>query len=94
MKELTNIVSTRVQILLLVQSFLNARAKVIPPPRRPAPSATLEDSSESQDLFMEFGMDDDILALLPMDGETDDSWRKDKEVAEVLSSKSLVCSRL
>ena len=75
-------VSTRLQILMLVQSFLKARAEVIPPPRRPPPS-TLEDSSESQDLFMEFGLDEDMLALIPMDGETEDNWKKDKEVAEV-----------
>ena len=40
--------STGDEIRRFVQAFLDARGRVIPPPRRPQPRAVAEDSQESQ----------------------------------------------
>lgn len=64
LKDLTNVATTRHEILFLVQAFLRARSKVIPPPPRPSLSSST--SNESQDLYDEFGFDDDVLAALDL----------------------------
>ncbi|EJD07436.1 uncharacterized protein FOMMEDRAFT_164408 [Fomitiporia mediterranea MF3/22] len=86
MRELTNMVTTRIQILQLVQSFLQARAKVFPSSHRLAHPPGPEENSESQEAYGDFGFDDEILAALPMDGEQDENSKKDKEVAKVVNA--------
>ncbi|KAI5121875.1 hypothetical protein M0805_001083 [Coniferiporia weirii] len=86
LKELTNVATTRFEIMLLVRSFLNVRSKIIPPPRRPALSPL--DSTESQELYDEFGFDDDVLAALDLgDGvaANDANKEKDEAVAEIMN---------
>ncbi|KAH8116315.1 Mus7/MMS22 family-domain-containing protein [Phellopilus nigrolimitatus] len=91
LKDLTNVATTRFAILQLVRSFLDARTEIIPPPRRPALHPL--ESSESQDLYDEFGLDDDVLAALDL-GEgvatMNDNQEKDKEVAEVIMNADIV----
>ncbi|THH08246.1 hypothetical protein EW145_g2829 [Phellinidium pouzarii] len=87
LKELTNIATTRYEILLLVRSFLDARSKVVSPPRRPTLPAL--DTTESQDLYDEFGFDDDVLAALDLgDGVSaiDVNKEKDEVVAEIMNT--------
>ncbi|OCB85427.1 hypothetical protein A7U60_g7436 [Sanghuangporus baumii] len=86
MKELTNIVSTRFQILRLVQSFLKARATIFPPPQRRISASAVDADPESQDLFAEFTLDDEALANVPLGDGSEDNWAKDKEVAKIMNS--------
>lgn len=86
---LTNSARTCVEVQRLVQAFLNARAEVMPPPRRP-PLAPLQlEESESQDEYgeMEFDMDDpELLAALGAQTEPiplSENKIKDKRVAKV-----------
>lgn len=89
-KTLTSIPTTGLEIQKLVQAFLDARTKVIQPPRLPA-VANVE-SQESQDYFAdyedEFNYDDpDLLAILDtgsaINPSANNSRQKDVAVAEV-----------
>lgn len=82
--------TTRLEILKLVQSFLYLRLKILPPSslRTPASIPQVE-SQESQDEFMQFELDindPDLLAALDMnvhDTANSDIKLKDKKAAEV-----------
>ncbi|KAL5531552.1 hypothetical protein ACEPAG_4429 [Sanghuangporus baumii] len=86
MKELTNIVSTRLQILRLVQSFLKARATIFTPPQRHISASAVDADPESQDFFAEFTLDDEALANVPLGDGSEDNWTKDKEAAKIMNS--------
>ncbi|KAL5513076.1 hypothetical protein ACEPAH_3474 [Sanghuangporus vaninii] len=86
MKELTNIVSTRFEILRLVRSFLKARATIFPPPQRRISPSAVDADPESQDFFAEFALDDEALANAPLGDGSEDNWAKDKEVAKIMNS--------
>ncbi|KLO13255.1 hypothetical protein SCHPADRAFT_852723 [Schizopora paradoxa] len=92
-KALTSIVTTGLEIQKLVQAFLNARAKVIQPPRMPA--VVNEESQESQDYFAdyddEFDYDDPDLQAILDSGSNVDSCAKsnrqdDAAVAQIMDS--------
>lgn len=82
---LSSIMSTGDQIRRFVQAFLDARALVIPRPRRPQPRVVAEDSQESQYDYDQFDLDLDdpeLLAALGEDvGTSEHAQNKEKEKA-------------
>lgn len=85
LKEFTDLPSSRTQVIQLVEEFLIARAKVLPPPRRTYVPVE-QSNSESQDLFDEFDLDEAALAGLILGDENvdvDKNRQKDKKIAEV-----------
>lgn len=82
---LSSILSTGDQIRRFVQAFLDARAQVIPKPRRPQPRVIAEDSQESQYDYDQFDLDLDdpeLLAALGEDvGQSEHSQNKEKDKA-------------
>ncbi|TFY61854.1 hypothetical protein EVJ58_g4250 [Rhodofomes roseus] len=82
---------TGMEIRKLVQSFLDARAAALPPPRRTRPSAdTAEDSQESQEYFEmeEMNWDDPelVAALDPENSaKAQELKQKDEAVCEIIA---------
>ncbi|KAI0819256.1 Mus7/MMS22 family-domain-containing protein [Trametes gibbosa] len=87
---LSSIISTGDQIRRFVQAFLDARALIIPKPRRPQPRVVTEESQESQYEYDQFDLDLDdpeLLAALGEDlGTSEHSQNKEKDhaVCEVI----------
>ncbi|KAH9851730.1 Mus7/MMS22 family-domain-containing protein [Lenzites betulinus] len=87
---LSSIISTGDQIRRFVQAFLDARALVLPKPRRPQPRVIAEESQESQYDYDQFDLDLDdpeLLAALGEDlgpSEHSQNKEKDKAVCEVI----------
>ena len=99
MKDVTNDAEIRHQILLLVSAFVDARIKVMGIPKRLALPLPEDDNSESQELYGDFAIDDELLEALDRSegliaGDKQDEKRKikekDMEVAEV-RSVNIVC---
>ncbi|KAI9066820.1 hypothetical protein FKP32DRAFT_1673568 [Trametes sanguinea] len=87
---LSTVLSTGDQIRRFVQAFLDARALVIPKPRRPQLKVIAEDSQESQYDYDQFDLDlddPDLLAALGEDvgsSEASENKEKDKIVCEII----------
>ena len=79
--------STGDEIRRFVQAFLDARGRVIPPPRRPQPRAVAEDSQESQDDYGQFDIDLDdpeLLAALGEDAARPSEYKENKEKEQIV----------
>ncbi|OSC97472.1 hypothetical protein PYCCODRAFT_1377056 [Trametes coccinea BRFM310] len=87
---LSTVLSTGDQIRRFVQAFLDARALVIPKPRRPQLKVIAEDSQESQYDYDQFDLDlddPDLLAALGEgvgSSEASENKEKDKIVCEII----------
>ena len=93
--------STNNEIRTFVQTFLDARGRVIPRPHRPPPRAAVEDSQDSQDDYGQFDIDLDdpeLLAALGEDAgpsEYKENKERDKIVCETIDKHlSLAIYRL
>lgn len=102
-KDMTSDAEIRHQILLLVRAFLDARVGVIGVPKRPVLALPEDDNSESQELYGDFAIDEELLEALDQSeglvasdkqAEKRKLKEKDMEVAEVGSVVSLsLCPR-
>ncbi|KAI0357556.1 hypothetical protein OH77DRAFT_1510566 [Trametes cingulata] len=92
---LSSVLSTGDQIRRFVQAFLDARARVIPKPRRPTPRIIAEDSQESQYDYEQFELDLDDPELLAALGEDpaasaqSENKEKDKRVCQTIDAHIL-----
>ncbi|KAI0373643.1 hypothetical protein BV20DRAFT_1111197 [Pilatotrama ljubarskyi] len=92
---LSSVLSTGDQIRRFVQAFLDARARVIPKPRRPQPRVIAEDSQESQYDYDQFELDLDDPELLAALGEDpaasvqSQNKEKDKRVCQTIDAHIL-----
>ncbi|TBU23731.1 Mus7/MMS22 family-domain-containing protein [Dichomitus squalens] len=79
--------STGDEIRRFVQAFLDARARVIPPPRRPQRRPVADDSQESQDDYGQFDLDLDdpeLLAALGEDAAGPSGYKENKEKEQIV----------